>query len=360
MRLPGNGLSNETCMTGSHLDSVPHGGNFDGLAGVIAGLVAVASIRGVGIAPARHITVMGIRGEENAWFGVQHIGSQIALGRFAPELLDSSRRIDTGSTLSAHIAEAGFDAGPIKEGLAYLNPLAIRCFLELHIEQGPSLEAASLPIGIVSGIRGNLRCADIQCLGAADHAGAVPRTLRRDAVYASCELVCGMNSLWADLEGQGCDLVMTFGKFGTNPATHSITTIPGEVRFSFEARSLAISALSQIEEALRERASIVANMRNVTFQFGRFTRAAPISMNVQLHDALIEGAKTLGISAISIASGAGHDSADFAGAGIRTGMVFVRNQNGSHNPAESMNMSDFMEGTRLLTWMLAREATADD
>ena len=134
----------ELCLVGSHLDSVPRGGNFDGLAGVVAGLTAVAALRDIGLRPSREIVVLGIRGEENAWFACQHIGSRIALGLFDRTLLDRARRTDTGLTLADHIARAGIDLEPIREGVRSIEPRTVRCFVEIHIEQGRMLEERGL------------------------------------------------------------------------------------------------------------------------------------------------------------------------------------------------------------------------
>jgi len=339
---------------GSHLDSVPNGGNFDGLAGVVAGLVAIAALRYANVQLPRDVTVMGIRAEENAWFGAQHIGSRLALGIFEPDLLDSARRIDTGRTLGEHIAEAGFDIGAIRRKQRFLVPDQIAAFIELHIEQGPLLESRGVPLGIVTAIRGNVRCADIRCVGRYDHSGTVPRELRRDAVLAAAELATEMDRLWQEWIGDGHDLVLTFGKFGTDPSAHSITTIPGEVRFSFDARSHSCDTLSTIKSELLRRAGDIGRRRGVEFRFGRFSASEPAPMNAHLRARLASGAAELGLEFLEMPSGAGHDAADFALAGVPAAMVFVRNANGSHNPAEDMRIEDFALGVELLLWLLTR------
>jgi beta-ureidopropionase / N-carbamoyl-L-amino-acid hydrolase len=348
--------SGDICMAGSHLDSVPRGGNYDGLAGILAGLVAVAAMKDAHFVPRRDITIMAIRAEESAWFGAQHIGSQVALGLFDPSLLDRVRRIDTSLTLAEHIVAAGFDVEPIRQRRAFLERGRVRCFLELHIEQGPILEEESVPTGVVTGIRGNVRCARCECVGAYEHSGTVPRALRRDAVIAVSELVSEMDRLWAQLEAQGEDLVLTFGRMSTDPSAHSVTTIPGVVHFSFDARSHTDATLTRLKASLVDTAERIGKSRNVEFRFGAFTGSPAIALNQELRNCMLEEAVKSGIRTMEIASGAGHDTGDFASAGVPAAMVFVRNAHGSHNPAETMSLADFGESTRLLTAVLARQA----
>jgi N-carbamoyl-L-amino-acid hydrolase len=344
-------------VVGSHMDSVPRGGNYDGLAGILAGLVAIAAMKDANLVPNCDIAVMGIRAEESAWFGAQHIGSRVALGIFDPELLDKVRRIDTQSTLAEHIGRAGFDVGPIRARRAYLDIPRLRCFLELHIEQGPVLEEMGVPTGVVTAIRGNTRCAACQCVGAYDHSGTVPRSLRRDAVMAVAQLVSEMDQVWSTAQGRGEDLVMTFGRLATDAAAHSVTTIPGLVDFSFDARSHDDATLQRVQASLVETAQRIGKSRNVEFRFGAFTGSPPIALDGTLRNCMLEEARRAGIPTMEIASGAGHDAGDFASAGVPAAMIFVRNAHGSHNPAESMNLKDFGDSTRILAAVLTRRAS---
>lgn len=348
--------SGDTCLVGSHLDSVPRGGNYDGLAGILAGLVAVAAMKDACLVPRCDIAVMAIRAEESAWFGAQHVGSQVALGVLDPGLLDKARRIDTHLTLAEHIVAAGFDVEPVRQRRAYLDRRRLRCFLELHIEQGPVLEEKGIPSGVVTGIRGNVRCASCECVGAYEHSGTVPRTLRRDAVMAVAELIYEMNALWARLEQEREDLVLTFGRVSTDPSAHSVTTIPGVVHFSFDARSHSDATLHRLQASLMEKAQRIGRLRNVEFRFGPFTGSPSIVLDPGLRTCMLEEAARSGIRTMEIASGAGHDSGDFASAGVPAAMVFVRNAHGSHNPAESMTLADFADSTRILTAALARQS----
>ena len=341
---------------GSHLDSVAQGGNFDGAAGIVSGLAACAGLRAAGITPGRDIRVMGIRAEESAWFGTSYIGSRSALGLLPQGALDNARRVDTGRSLAEHMAEAGCDPERLREGAVHLRPDSLHAYLEVHIEQGPILEEAQIPVGVVSGIRGNRRLPAARCIGAYSHCGGVPRSHRQDAVLATVELLGALDTVWDDCDARGQDFAFTVGKLSTDPARHAMTIIAGQVDFSLDMRSLDAGFLDEITERVIAKAAEIAARRQVTFDLGDFTRAAPGLMDPEIEAAMLDGVAHLGIAALRIASGASHDAAAFAAAGVPTQMIFVRNANGSHNPDEAMAIADFMQATRLLAWWIANRA----
>jgi N-carbamoyl-L-amino-acid hydrolase len=351
--LKGDAPEHVPLILGSHLDAVPQGGNFDGLAGVLAGLACLAAFRNAGIRPSRDVMLMAIRSEESAWFGAQHIGSRALLGTLEERILDEARRVDSGRSLAEHMKEAGADVARLRTGLPLRDPRNIHGYLELHIEQGPQLVASKLPLGIVTGIRGNRRCRKIVCRGEYGHSGTVPRSLRHDAVFAVSELVTRMDALWEQIEErEGGDLVVTFGRSTTDPAAHAVTTVPGKVEFSFDARSHSAEILDRVYEALRATMAEIATRRGVVFSCDAFTGDAPAGMDASFQEKLLEGCKVLSIPAMRIASGAGHDAGDFASAGVPSAMIFVRNDKGSHNPDEAMEFDDFALGVRLMTWFV--------
>jgi N-carbamoyl-L-amino-acid hydrolase len=335
-------------MTGSHLDSVPEGGNYDGAAGVVAGMAMLARWHRAGRQPKQDITVMGVRAEELSWFPAPYIGSRAAFGLLEPEALDRCVRPDTGRTLAQHMAEAGFQPDRIRAREKQLDPACIKCFFELHIEQGPVLVQKGLPVGIVTGIRGNLRYRDCHIVGRYGHAGAEPRESRQDAVLAGVEFVGRLEKLWIEHEAAGKDLVATVGQFHTDTAVHTMTKIPGELWFSMDIRSEDNAILLAVDHELRRVASEIGRRRGVTIDLGAYTNALPGPID-KTHRARLERlAGLLGIPSLSMASGAGHDSAVFGNLGIPTAMIFVRNEHGSHNPDEAMEPADFAQGLRLL------------
>ncbi|MCA8926975.1 MAG: Zn-dependent hydrolase [Alphaproteobacteria bacterium] len=351
--LPGKNRRAPAVLIGSHLDSVAQGGNFDGAAGVVSGLTALAALKDAGITPACDVTVMGIRAEESAWFGVSYLGSRAALGMLPNGALEA-KRSDNGRSLAEHIAECGGDPEALKGGPAILDTSLVRAFLEPHIEQGPVLDERETPIGIVTGIRGNRRLPAARCLGRYAHCGGEPRWNRQDAVIAVSEFVLALDGIWTEIEAAGSDFAFTVGKFSTDPDRHAMTIVNGEVRFSLDLRSLDPAFLLAMESRLEEIARSISARRGVRFDLGQITRAAPGRMDTILRNSLWQGVREKGLDAIEIASGAAHDSAAFAAAGVPTAMIFIRNANGSHNPDEAMRIEDFMVATDLLAWQLTR------
>ena len=356
MTLAGSDPYADPIVIGSHIDSVAQGGNFDGAAGVVSGLVACAGLQAAGITPPRDIRVMGIRAEESAWFGVSYIGSRSALGVLPEGALDTARRADTGRTLADHMAEAGCNPQAIRDGEVYLPAGSVHAYLEVHIEQGPVLEEAGLPVGVVTGIRGNRRLPNARCIGEYSHCGGVPRSHRRDAVIATAELVGALDDIWSECEDSGQDFAFTIGKFFTDAEWHAMTKIAGAVEFSLDMRSLDGDFVEAMTDRVRQIAAGIAERRGVTFELGEFTRAAPGPMDPKIMADMQDGVAALGIPSMPIASGASHDAAAFAAAGVPTQMLFIRNANGSHNPDEAMEIPDFMAATRLLAWWLANRA----
>ena len=348
MTLPGADRSKPRIMIGSHMDSVPHGGNFDGAAGVVMGLAALARLRRQGRTPERDITVMAIRAEETCWFSTHYIGSRMAFGRLTADELVTCRRMDTGRTLAEHLQESGFDPEPARSGTAHLDPAGIRCFIEPHIEQGPTLIGKSVPLGIVTGIRGTLRYKDCRVEGEYNHAGAVPREFRRDAVFAATEFAQVLEAHWSEREKAGADFVCTIGALFTDASQHAMTKISGDVRFTMDIRSIDNGVLMETDAFLRNQAARIGRERKVSVELGPYANGKPAVMDSELRGLLHAQAERLGIATLDMASGAGHDCSIFANEGVPSAMIFIRNDCGSHNPDEAMDMEDFAAGTRLL------------
>ncbi|MDQ0474591.1 Zn-dependent hydrolase [Labrys wisconsinensis] len=343
-------------IVGSHIDSVPHGGNFDGAAGVFAGLCAVEALITAGIRPRRAVTVMVTRAEESTWFPVSYPGSRAAFGRLPPETLEL-RRADTGRTLREHMAALGLRPEAVAAGEAFLTPERIHGFVELHIEQGPVLEAVGAPLGLVTGIAGSFRYRKARCLGRTGHSGAVPRGHRQDAVVALAELVVGLEAVWDALEAEGEAATITFGEVATDPALHAFSKVPGEVAFCLDVRSVSEACLDRIRDRLTALAGEIEARRGVRFDFGARTGSTPARLDPGLCGRLAAVADAASIAHLAMPSGAGHDTAVFAAAGVPAAMIFVRNQNGSHNPDEAMRIEDFAAGAEVLARLLADDST---
>ncbi|HEX4171761.1 MAG TPA: hydantoinase/carbamoylase family amidase [Acetobacteraceae bacterium] len=351
MTLPGGDADVRRIIVGSHLDSVPHGGNFDGAAGVVAGLVAVAALRCAGIMLDRDLTVMGIRAEESIWFQVSYIGSRSALGTLPDGALDV-RRIDSGRTLAEHIAECGGDPEALRNRTRWLDPARIAAYLELHIEQAPSLVEAARPVAVCTGIPGNFRYPDVRIEGSHDHVG-LPRRFRRDAAIAGAEFAMALDHLWEEYEAKGIPMACTIGRFHTDTAAHGLTIVPGEFHLSLDVRAYDEAVLAELDRQVDAIIAGIEQRRGVHFHRGPKASAAVGAVDASIKSALERAAAELTIPVLQLGSPASHDAAAFAAAGVPMGMIFVRNENGSHNPREAMAIDDFMAGATLLTQYLA-------
>jgi N-carbamoyl-L-amino-acid hydrolase len=341
---------------GSHLDSVPQGGNFDGAAGVVAGLIVLAGLKEEGCRPRRTLKLYGLRGEESARFGKAYVGSSALFGKLSADDL-AVKATDCDRTLGECMREVGVDVDRVKNGQPLADPKTFAAWLELHIEQGPVLVARNLPVGIVTGIRGNIRHRVIECVGTAGHSGAVPRWLRHDAMFATAELISHLDRHWRTLLERGRDLVITTGIVTTDPREHAIARIPGLLRFSFELRSQSKETLEAFYDLFLSECRLVGDERGVEFRLDRRLESAPAIMDPKWVGRLKAVARGLGLPDEEIPSGAGHDAAVFANEGIPSAMVFVRNEHGSHNPDEAMEMGDFLAGVAIMREAL-KEAAA--
>ncbi|CCO24349.1 Zn-dependent hydrolase [Maridesulfovibrio hydrothermalis] len=337
----------EYILIGSHLDSVPQGGNYDGAAGVIAGLLCLIELKRSGITPEIPVKVIALRGEESAWFGACYLGSKALLGKLDESEQKLTQR-DDGRTLKEHMADCGAQVERIGANEVLIDTSKIKAFFELHIEQGPVMIARNLPVAAVTGIRGNIRHREIHCVGEAGHSGAVPRWLRHDAVFATAELITRIDDHWTTILQHGGDLVATTGILSTNPQNHAMSRIPGEVTFSFEARSQYEHTLAAIEALLHSECATITYERRVDFEFDKPVKTPPAVLDQDIVERINNACLEEGLPVEAIPSGAGHDASLFANAGVSTGMIFVRNRNGSHNPEEEMDIEDFMRGISVL------------
>jgi N-carbamoyl-L-amino-acid hydrolase len=334
------------------------GGNYDGAAGVVSGVVALSALRNANVQPPHDITVMGIRAEEtSSWFAGSHnghIGSRAALGTLPESELHGALNSRSNRTLAQHIADAGFDTAAIAAGRKALERDRYAGYIELHIEQGPVLDNRGIPVGIVTGIRGSARLRSARCVGEYTHSGAVPHEYRSDAVLATAELCYRLDLEWEAVRQAGGDLVFTVGKFYTDPEAHAVTKVPGEARFAIDLRSEDLGTLKAMIARTHTLAQEIGEKRRVRFELGDFNISPPARMDQALQEILMREARALELPVLALPSGAGHDAQDFAHAGYPAAMIFVRNAHGSHNPHEAMDMRDFALGTQLLASFLLR------
>jgi N-carbamoyl-L-amino-acid hydrolase len=254
------------------------------------------------------------------------------------------------------MCDVGVDIDRVQKSEPLVDPKRFAAWIELHIEQGPVLVARQLPIGIVTGIRGNIRHRVVECVGEAGHSGAVPRWLRHDAMFATSELISHLDHHWRTLLERGRDLVITTGVVSTDPREQAIARIPGILRFSFEIRSQSKETLEAFYDVFLSECRLVGEERGVDFKLDRRLESAPATMDAGWIGQLRSAARELGLPDEAIPSGAGHDAAVFANEGIPSAMIFVRNEHGSHNPDEAMDLGDFAAGVGVMQAALKKAA----
>ncbi|WP_404935244.1 Zn-dependent hydrolase [Nitratireductor sp. L15S-10] len=351
--LPEDRDAERVVVVGSHVDSVPFGGNFDGLAGVVAGLICLIRARREGRRFAKPVHVLAMRGEESAWFGPCYIGSKVLTGTLSKRELEETHKGD-GRTLEEHMADIGLPVEDIRAQKPLMDVSRMEAYLELHIEQGPLLIGKNIPAAAVSGIRGNIRYRSITCHGEAGHSGAVPKAYRRDPVLAMADLLVRLDESWTTILNKGDDLVLTSGIVATDPEKHAMSRIPDRVSFSLDIRSQKPETLDDMRALLQSEIKEIERDRRVRFELGEELRVEPALCDRRLVAGLEEAMRQVGQEPFVMPSGGGHDAAVFAGAGVPAAMVFVRNRNGSHNPQEAMEIDDFLAGVDILSAFLAR------
>lgn len=350
--LPGKDRSLPCYMTGSHGDSVPQGGHYDGLAGVVAGMTVINWMKTIGFTPHRDVTLVVFRMEESSWFGKAYVGSLAMMGLLTEADLALKHRTEN-VTLAETIQKAGFNPQDMLKTEPAIDVSRIAAFTELHIEQGPTLDSQKKArVGIVTGIRGNVRHKTCRCIGVKAHSGAVDRQYRHDAVMAMAKLLTRMDKHWAEWLMRGEDLVFTAGVFKTDAAA-AIAIIPGEVTFSIDIRSLSRDTIDRFHTLLVAESSAVGADRGVKFEFDRELICEPSGVNEDLMNHLAKSAEKAKIPTMFIPSGAGHDAAVLGNAGVPVSMIFVANQDGSHNPHEKMRLDDFLLGAEVLFTAIA-------
>ncbi len=341
-----------TLLIGSHLDSVAHGGNYDGAAGVLAGLAALSGLVKANHRPQSDVAVMMTRAEETVWFAVSFPGAKAALGRLPAEAL-SLRRSDTGETLAEHMRALGFDPDAIAAGRRHLEPERIAGFVEAHIEQGPELIEVDRAVAIVPAISGGYRFRQGRITGEYAHVGGAPKRVRRDAVAALAHIIAGINGSWDRFEAEGHRIMATFGVIGVDPAMATWSRVPGEARFTLDIRGVDLPALARMRLILDDLVAEAEARHGVTVALGPDTGPRPGFLDEALVQRLRDCASARFIACHEMPSGGGHDALAFHEAGVPAAMLFIRNQNGSHNPDEAMEMADFAEAARILTTLAA-------
>ena len=316
------GGSGPALVTGSHTDSVAGGGRFDGPLGVIGAIEVARCIRDGGLQLRHQLRVVDFLGEEPNDFSISCVGSRAVAGLLSAEHL--ALRDPSGRTLAEALVSCGGDPARIRE--AAWNGAEVGAFVELHIEQGPVLENAGIPLGIVSGIAGIERVL-MTFTGQADHAGTVPMDARHDALCAAAEAVLAVESLATEKGGVG-----TAGRIEALPGAFNV--VPGHVRLWAEFRSTEVDWLDSRRRRLEQSIVDAGRRRGVAVAIETLSRTEPVVASDLVRAAMAEAIAGLGLESMSLPSGAGHDAVQMAKLGP-AGMLFVPSAGGrSHCPEE--------------------------
>ncbi|GED24732.1 Zn-dependent hydrolase [Brevibacillus agri] len=338
-RLAGQNPDAPVLMIGSHIDSQPYGGRYDGVIGVLGGLEVAQTLREQGIVPKQPIEVVAFCDEEGCRFQKGLFGSKGILGQLDPQ--DLERTDKSGVTRREALAAFGCDPERLAESVYPAG--SIGAYLELHIEQGPVLDDANEPIGIVSAISGPLWWT-VELTGFAGHAGSVPMPMRKDALVGAAKVILAVNEL-ARLDPEA-PTVGTVGHLEVFPDSRNI--IPERVRFSVDLRDIDLVRRDEREKALREAIARAAAEGGLQYTITEDTNSDPRYCADWIKAIMHEESRALGISARELMSGPFHDALALSYV-CDYGMIFVRCKDGiSHNPQEFSTYEDIALGTELL------------
>lgn len=334
-------------MLGSHIDSVPNGGNFDGVLGVLAAIEVIRCLQAAGTQTYHPIEVVVFMAEESSRFGMATLGSKAFCGKLSSSQL-AQLQDKQGMTLTVAMRQRGLE--PEKVAAARYTG-AIRAFLELHIEQGKVLEAADEQIGIITGIAAPTRL-KVVITGQADHSGATPMNMRQDALTAAAEIILLVEKLAGQEMHNGT--VGTTGMVKVEPGVMNV--IPGRVELGIDIRGIVANSKQQVVQELTAGITAIEKRRGVAIASSTITDEKPVGISREIVEFLHGIAKEGHYASRLMPSGAGHDAMHMAGM-APTGMLFIPCKDGiSHNAAEWANMEDIVAGTQVLFTAVTRLA----
>lgn len=334
-RIPGQGAA---VLTGSHIDTVPEGGPLDGALGVLAGLECLQTIRQAGLSPRRPLAVVAWSDEEGRYGSL--FGSRAFTGRLDPAQILTLRSVD-GESLVDAMARAGYDASKVVD--ARCDPSTLHAYVELHIEQGPHLEAAGLPIGLVEGIVG-IRRNRLTFIGEPDHAGTTPMAWRKDAFLAAAEYALKAREHIVR-KGSGRS-VTNFGRIELAPGVSNI--VPARALLLQEMRELDPKILARLDRECLALARTVARRRGLRVTVETLSRNEPARCAPTVMRAVQSACEALRLKYKAMPSGAGHDAQNLARV-TDSGMLFIPSRGGrSHRPDEMSDWKAIERGANAL------------
>lgn len=332
-------------MVGSHTDSVPNGGNYDGVVGVLSAIEVIRSMIDDGYEHDHTIAVVSFMCEESGRFGNATLGSKAMRGELT--LQDLHHLVDKQG-ISLYEALKGRNLNPDGiETMAYKRP--VKSFTEIHIEQGKVLEHEQKTIGIVTGIAAPERFY-VTIRGNADHSGATPMNLRHDALCGASKIILGIEEI-ASMQEEP-PVVGTVGVVEVTPGAMNV--IPGAVKLGVDIRSISKVARNSVVTLVKEFIDITAEKRGLSYTIETIAQDHPVEMHPAMIREIEEAVKSVGVEYMTIPSGAGHDAMHWAEV-VPTGMIFIPCRDGiSHNPAEFAEMDDIVTGAAVLDKVLRK------
>lgn len=326
-------------MLGSHIDSVPNGGNYDGVVGVLAAIEALHCLADQQEKNEHPIEVVVFMAEESSRFGVATLGSKAFCGKLSFEQLEQYKDKE-GISLSQALRQRGLMPENIQQA-QYKSP--IKAFLELHIEQGKVLEVKNKQIGIVTGIAAPTRLKVI-ITGQADHSGATPMNMRQDALTAAAEVILLVEQLTTKAGEQG--VVGTTGVIKAEPG--AINVIPGRVELGVDIRGISLESKQQVIHELFDAINRMQKKRCVEIEIITISDEMPVQTSAEMVQMLQRVCSKHSYQTMLMPSGAGHDAMHLASI-APTGIVFIPCKDGiSHNPKEFASLDDIVAGTEVL------------
>jgi len=333
-------------MTGSHIDTVRTGGKYDGNLGVLAGLEVIQTLQEANLLPSRPFAVGFFTNEEGARFAPDMLGSLVYVGGLTTEEALDTLAID-GARLGDELQRIGY------AGAAPCPGPAPHAFVELHIEQGPLLEANQVRIGAVTGVQG-ISWRELTIVGQSNHAGTTPMNLRHDPAYVVGAVTVFLRQL---AYRYGGDQVCTVGKVDLTP--NLVNVVPGRATMTIDVRNTDEKTLQRAEAEIEQFLNTIAAQEGVSIEWRTLARFEPVVFDDHVVEIIERLAVERSLTVQRMPSGAGHDAQMFARV-CPTGMIFVPSERGiSHNPAEHTDHADLIEGTNLLLVAMTELAARD-
>ncbi|WAH38079.1 Zn-dependent hydrolase [Alicyclobacillus dauci] len=345
-RKEGKDPSAPIVLTGSHVDSVYSGGNFDGPLGVLSAVEAVQTMTESGTVTQRPIEVVAFTDEEGARFRFGMIGSRGIAGTLTVSELDAKDA--EGVTIAEAMHRVGLDPTKISEAARPTG--SVHAYIEVHIEQGKILESADLSVGVVSGIAGPLWL-KFTVSGQAGHAGTSPMNMRRDALAGAVAIM----QVIEEETKRRTHTVGTVGQLTVQPG--GVNIIPGVVEFTLDLRDVDLDTRNEVESIIRRRATEICSERSLGLVVEELQNIPPVVCSAAIHQATFEACEEAGFKTMELVSGAGHDGMQLQ-ALCPVGMIFVRSQDGiSHHPDEWSSPEDCAAGAEVLYHTLLKLAS---